>query len=437
MKNSKKPQSLSMKERMKKIRSDRNGETLIQKQRPARKFGLMFATAVISTAVFAKYCPPFMDSVFPVYITQHYTTLGTKNLSWLSRHDATISQNLTNQREEIVEAIKVLTKQKNVVGISISDTMTRTAQTQAATYQSMQVAQKQKEIAMQYGPMGQGYKNCQVLAERGKVVANQDAARDSVLARVSNEVIAAPGTYSDPIKAQKQMLADHDANYCTPDQVASNLCSGGGASPGLSLQAATLFTEAAEGSSVHKAQNALINNMVGLPDAPVSAQIASTPVGEHYLAAKLAKDAKISPAINSLKAIQSEFTSISEGNTGVHGSEGLPLIAQFRKEVNRYLGFDNEYKEWNKALTSQEERGVLKEILQVKALKLAIGERKYRSNERVEAMLASLVSMEQELSSGEYDLNISKSASSAETKKRIALSQSLRNSVTTDVEKGS
>lgn len=426
MKSIKQKPTQNMKDRMRELRGVRNGEDQNKSRNPLRRLSVMVTSVLFSASVFAYYCPPFNDISFAGYITQHYTSLAAQNLQWLSEHDQKISSDLTDQRMEIVDAIKALTKQKNVVGAAITDTMTRSTQSQASTYQAFEVSAKQKEVALQYGPTGQGYKNCTVLAQRNHTAANQKAARDSVVTRISTEIKAAPGTYADPIKAQKEMLAEHHAKFCTPDQQASNLC-GSGSAPGLSLQAATLFTEAVEGTDVHAAQNALINNMVGLPDRPINERVASTPEGEKYLAEKLAKDAKISPAINSLKAIQSEFTSIKTDDA--HSSSGVPLIAQFRKEVNRYLGFDEDYKEWNKALTSQEERGVLKEILQVKALKLAIGERMYRSNERKEALLASLVSMEQELATGEYNMQAITKVSNAEYKQRIALSDSLRTSI--------
>lgn len=426
MKNIKQKPTQNMKERMRELRGIRNGEEQSKPRNPFRRVSVMLSSVMFSASVFAYYCPPFNDVTFAGYIAQHYTSLAAQNLQWLSKHDTTISNDLTNQRNDVIDAIKVLTKQKNVVGNAITDTMTRTAQSQASTYQAFEIAAKQKEAALEYGATGQGYKNCGVLAQRNQTASNQKAARDSVVTRISTEIKAAPGTYADPIKAQKEMLAEHHEKFCTPDQQASNLC-GSGSAPGLSLQAATLFTEAVSGTDVHQAQNALINNMVGLPDRAINERVASTPEGEKYLAEKLAKDAKISPAINSLKAIQSEFTSIKTDDA--HSSDGVPLISQFRKEVNRYLGFDDEYKEWNKALTSQEERGVLKEILQVKALKLAIGERIYRSNERKEALLASLVSMEQELASGEYDLQKITKVSGSEYKQRIALSDSLKSTV--------
>lgn len=426
MKNIKQKPAQNMKDRMRELRGMRNGETKQKSRNPFRRLPVMVTSVLFSASVFAYYCPPFNDITFATYITQHYTTLAAQNLQWLAKHDQQISEDLTEQRNSIIDAIKALTKQKNVVGTAVTDTMTRSTQSQASTYQAFEINEKQKEIALQYGATGQGYKNCTVLAQRNHTAANQKAARDSVVTRISTEIKAAPGTYADPIKAQKEMLAEHHEKFCTPDQQASNLC-GQGSAPGLSLQAATLFTEAVEGTDIHAAQNALINNMVGLPDRPINERVASTPEGEKYLAEKLAKDAKISPAINSLKAIQAEFTSIKTDDA--HSSDGVPLISQFRKEVSRYLGYDDEYKEWNKALTSQEDRGVLKEILQVKALKLAIGERIYRSNERKEAMLASLVAMEQELATGDYNLQKITKVSDAEYKQRIALSDNLRASV--------
>lgn len=429
MKINKQNQAQNMKERMREIHSAKNkGNSAKAKKgrNPLSRYAVMFCSLFVSGSLFAYYCPPYMNSMFLPFITQHFSTLGMGATQKVLGHTNTISQDLTDQRNDILEAITVLTKQKNVVGNVLTDTMTRTAQTQASTYQAFKINEKQQQLQLEYGATGQGYKNCQVLAERNNTAANQAAARDSIVERISTSIKAAPGTYGDPIKAQQEMLEQHNKKFCTADQQASGMC-GVSEMPGLSLQAATLFTETVQGSGVHEAQDALINNLVGLPDRPISANTAKTPVGEEYLTTKLAKDARISPAINSLKAIQSEFVSIKTDNA--HSSDGMPLIKQFRNEVNRYLGFDNEYKEWNKALTVSEERGILKEILQVKALKLAIGERIYRSNERKEALLASLVSMEQELATGKYDLNELTQVNGSEYKQRIALSQSIQASV--------
>jgi hypothetical protein len=140
------------------------------------------------------------------------------------------------------------------------------------------------------------------------------------------------------------------------------------------------------------AKTSFINNMVGLPDAPLSATAAKTPRGQEYLRQKFEKDAVISPALNSLMAIQSEFTATPNGTES--GQPVKPLRQQYREQVDRYLGHGEEYKNWNRSLVGQTERGVLVEILKEGALELAIMGNKHAQNERIESMLASLVSQE-------------------------------------------
>jgi hypothetical protein len=111
----------------------------------------------------------------------------------------------------------------------------------------------------------------------------------------------------NPHKAQEAMLQAHN-EFCTTSQAASGLCGAAGENAGLSLQASTLFTTAAPDTAMARAQNALINNMVGLPDAPIDGRIAKTSAGQDYVMAKLAKDALTSPAITSLKAIQAQYS---------------------------------------------------------------------------------------------------------------------------------
>ena len=79
-------------------------------------------------------------------------------------------------------------------------------------------------------------------------------------------MVAAHGVYMNPHKAQEAMLQAHN-EFCTTSQAASGLCGAAGENAGLSLQASTLFTTAAPDTAMARAQNALINNMVGLPDA--------------------------------------------------------------------------------------------------------------------------------------------------------------------------
>ena len=71
--------------------------------------------------------------------------------------------------------------------------------------------------------------------------------------------------------------------------------------------------------------------------------------------------------------------------------DALPIILQLEKQVNRYLGNGEEYQAWNKTLIEQNDRGLLKEILQIKALKLFLQTREYEQLMSIEAMFAATV----------------------------------------------
>lgn len=71
--------------------------------------------------------------------------------------------------------------------------------------------------------------------------------------------------------------------------------------------------------------------------------------------------------------------------------DALPIIVQLEKQVARYLGNGKEYEEWNKTLIEQNDRGLLKEILQIKALKLFLQTREYEQLMSMEAMMAATV----------------------------------------------
>ena len=81
------------------------------------------------------------------------------------------------------------------------------------------------------------------------------------------------------------------------------------------------------------------------------------------------------------------------GTSDLAGS-GLPLSVLMKRDVDRYLGGGQEYKDWSKTLVSANERGVLKEILQIKALRLFMQSQQYQQLARMEGMLAANVSAE-------------------------------------------
>ena len=106
--------------------------------------------------------------------------------------------------------------------------------------------------------------------------------------------------------------------------------------------------------------------------------------------AKARKDAVLSPAVASLKALQLEYSGVEGGETGA----GVPLAQMFRDEVARYAGGTQANEAWSRVMAAQNERGAMVEILKIKALDLAIQTRQLRQYERMEANLAALVAAE-------------------------------------------
>ena len=93
-----------------------------------------------------------------------------------------------------------------------------------------------------------------------------------------------------------------------------------------------------------------------------------------------------------------EKTILASGTTApaapANPAQDLPLALQVKKDVNRYLGSGQEYKEWSQTLVSLEEKGVLAEILREKALRLHIQAEEYKTLQQMEAMLAAAASAE-------------------------------------------
>src|SRR5699024_6162175 len=71
-----------------------------------------------------------------------------------------------------------------------------------------------------------------------------------------------------------------------------------------------------------------------------------------------------------------------------------PLAVQIKNDINRYLGSGDEYQAWSKTLVATPERGVLQEVLRVKAARLYLKSQHYKQLSRMEAMLAANVAAE-------------------------------------------
>ena len=98
----------------------------------------------------------------------------------------------------------------------------------------------------------------------------------------------------------------------------------------------------------------------------------------------------MSPALASFKELQIEYSGIESSHSG----SDIPMAVRVDREVKRYLGNTPEYQSWTKTMAGQNSRGLLVEMLKVKALDLVLLERQYRQYERMEANLATMVAGE-------------------------------------------
>lgn len=363
----------------------------------------------------------YIDSSAPPTLLKPQIKLSEKTiLASLSAMDKTVSTALDFQTATISAAVQTLTSQKALAAKQTGQSMLNNSQIKTNAEQQVKMAHRAKEVVIDYGAAGAGHQVCQVLAERKSIKNSGDVKKQAVMGMVNSEVTARPGAYSSAGSAKATRLALHDALYCTASQAASNLCSREAPRAGASLQASTLFVPADEGSPEYRDKSAFVNNMVGFPDDPLTQAEAATVGGQAYSDLKRRKDAIKSTAIASLKNIQADWSGFA-GNHKAHdhdetnaqteaqqladashmpssdektGTTIQPLAVKIQNDVNRYLGAGPEYQEWSKTLVGAAERGVLKEVLQVKALRLYLQSQQYEQLSRMESMLAATVAAE-------------------------------------------
>jgi hypothetical protein len=342
-------------------------------------------TLAMTFSAAVAWCPPQYQESF---VAPSFAASTSSLLAAISAVDVALSGELEMYSQRINSAIAVLTKQKAVAANQIAEAQRTSTQMTAEAMNVMAQTDRVKAARFEYGgEFGQGFQPCKVYSGR-TLIANRDAEMgEERRVRIANEVVAAPGRFVDPIQAQAMMAKQHKELFCTQDEVDSGLCAAKGSMPGASVNVATLFEPVMEGDSLYTAKTAFVNNVVGAPDAPVPANLAKSPAAEAYLYAKAQKDALMSPAVTSLKELQLEYSGIDVA----HGGSDIPMGVRVEREVKRYLGNSPEYEAWAKTMAAQNTRGLLVEALKVKALDLALLEREYRQQERLEGVLSSLV----------------------------------------------
>jgi hypothetical protein len=349
-----------------------------------RKVAVGVTMALSGSLAFA-FCPPqyMNETVAPAFASATAALNGA-----IASVDASLSAELELYSQRMTSAVAVLTKQKALAANQIADANRQAALATATAMNALAQTERVKRARFEYGgEFGQGFRPCVVYAGRN-LIANRDAEMgEERRVRIMSEVVAAPGSYADTAQAQQAIAKQHRDLFCTADQVKAGMCGQPGPMAGASINAATLFEPVMEADPLYQAKVAFVNNVVGLPDAPIPASAANSQSAAAYAMAKARKDALISPAIASFKELQLEYTGVN----AAHGGSDIPLAVRMQREVQRYLGNSPEYESWAKTMAAQNTRGLMVEMLKEKALDLVVLERQYRQYERMEANLATLV----------------------------------------------
>lgn len=346
--------------------------------------------------------------------------------------DKTVAQAVNQQADIITAALKTLVQQKALGATQVSNAIVKNTELEMAAEDAKELADNVREVQDQYGPRGSGVQPCKVYKSRKETQLQQIAVQNAVPQMVRQEVTARPGKYAEIGKQMATRLELHNKLYCTADQAASGLCEKEGPRAGKSLTAETMFTPAKYGSHEYNDKSALINNMAGFADAPLTAELSETTGGQAYADNKRRKDSITSTAINYLKGLQAYWSGVNDPKDGAASdansseerqkeavsknkkAEGSgtsktdtlvqdktkdnkpatdkTLAEKMKSDVDRYFGSGDDYKKWSQGLVGLNERGVLTEILQIKALKLKLAADEYDELMKQEAMLAAYVS---------------------------------------------
>lgn len=333
--------------------------------------------------------------------------------------DVALNRAIGQQADALTASLKTLAQQKAMTATQVSDAIAKNTKIEAAAEDSKELAEKQIEILEDYGSAGQGHRVCETQEQREKTVRKETKTKDSVPGMISREISARPGRYANRGSQMATRLALHDALYCTAAQAASGLCAKEGPRAGKSLMASTMFEPASYGSDEYNDKSAFINNMVGLAHDPIIPDYVDSILGQSYADNKRRVDSVKSTAITYLKDLQAKWsgtqddsqqqanaseekqlaaTSTNKQGSGVQqtkqatDSQAKSLEAMLKKDVDRYFGGGEDYKSWSQTLVGLNERGVMKEILQIKALRLKLAADEFEQLSQQEAMLAAYTS---------------------------------------------
>lgn len=285
------------------------------------------------------------------------------------------------QTEVIVSALRVLAKQIETSAEKVAAATVASEQSAAAVAKDLAEKEMIDKIVFDY--TSQGFDPCAQSEATRRLAMTEAQVNSSIPGLVRSEIEAGTGKFGSPQESLRQREERHRALFCTQAEVDAGACSSLGKIPGGDTNAALLFSTDVS-ADARAARNALINQVIGLPDAPLRPEMANSPEGAAYLMEKKRKDAFLAFPAYSLKTIQAE----TENVKGV-----------MNERVGQYFGTARA-EAWARSQTSQSQRGLLVDLVKIQGINLKIAERRLRQNMRVEANLAGLLEMENQQRNG-------------------------------------
>ena len=297
--------------------------------------------------------------------------------------------------EQMLSSIRLATAQVSVSNEKVAGTIIKSHEAAASVAKEIADKELLDKVVLDY--TSQGFDPCVQSSLTQRLAQAESDVRALVSRRISEDVDLSPGKMAAKSAILQLRENRHQEMFCTQTEVDAGICAKLGKVPGGDVNAALLFSDSKTEEAV-AAKNATINNIVGLPAAPIPKEVANTPEGQSYLLATKERDAYLAWSVYSLKNIQTE-------------NEQYKKVMDER--VGQYFGGDRAM-DWAKSLSSQAKRGVLIDLVKIQGLDLKATERRIRQNMRIEANLAALLALQTR--SAENNQNLTTEASRLKTK---------------------
>jgi len=308
-------------------------------------------------------------------------TAGTKIVTEIGIITSALIAADVIESQQIVSSLRVATKQIQASSDKYINTVI--ASEKAMQSVNKEIADKELIDKVIIDFTSQGYNPCAQSAATKDLAKTETMMIKGLPDRMQKEVDAVGDRYGSVGDVLKNRDSLHQRLFCTQEEKNAGVCSSVGSVPGGDSNAALIFSTS-KSPDVVAAKNAVINNIVGLPDPMLSPSTVNTPEGQAYILEKKKKDAYLSFAAYSLKSIQAENEDFSQ---------------KMNDRIGQFFGTDKAV-EWAKDQAGQASRGVLVDLLKIQGLQLKIHERQIRQNLRTEANVAALLQLENEQING-------------------------------------